>query len=315
MVRQVLLAAVVAGAVAGAALTALQSAAVSPLLLAAESYEAGVGDPAPAPHRHGGLTHSHAFGGRAHEHDGHALVLGSEEEKAAPAAGGAAEGGAERSSRPQAAADHGHGAAPPAQEPVSENSHEHEDGHHHGHGGAWASEDGIGRTFRTALSNVATAIGFALLLVAVFAWRGGTTTWRRGLLWGAAGFFVFFVNPAIGLRPAVPGAFEAGLLDRQLWWLLAVGCSAAGAGLLLLAPRAAAKVGGAALLAVPHLVGAPHPEGSGGLAPSSLADAFVVASAATNAAFWIVLGVVAAATFGRLSRASPPSRAPRLARS
>ena len=308
MVRQVLLAAVVAGAAAGAALTALQSAAVSPLLLAAESYEAGVGDPAPASHRHGGLTHSHAFGGGAHEHDGHALVLGNEEEAAAP---GAAEGRG-RSSAP-AAADHGHGAAPPAQEPVSENHHEHEDGHHHG--GAWASEDGIGRTFRTALSNVATAIGFALLLVAVFAWRGGATTWRRGLLWGAAGFFVFFVNPAIGLRPAVPGAFEAGLLDRQLWWLLAVGCSAAGAGLLLLAPRAAAKVGGAALLAAPHLVGAPHPEGSGGLAPSSLADAFVVASAATNAAFWIVLGVVAALTFGRLSRASPPSRASRLARS
>ena len=303
MIRRVLLAAVVAGAVAGAALTALQSAAVSPLLLAAESYEAGAGDPAPAPHRHDGLTHSHAFGGRAHEHDGHALVLGSEEEgaAAAPAASGAAEG------RPRSAADddRGHGAAG-----QSAPGHEHD----HRHGGAWASEDGVGRTFRTALSNVATAIGFALLLVAVFAWRGGETTWRRGLLWGAAGFFVFFVNPAIGLRPAVPGAFEAGLLDRQLWWLLAAGCSAAGAGLLLLAPRAAAKVAGAALLVAPHLVGAPHPEGSGGIAPSSLADAFVAAAAATNAAFWIVLGVVAGATFGRLSRASPPSRASRPSR-
>ena len=305
MIRRVLLAAVVAGAVAGAALTALQSAAVSPLLLAAESYEAGAGDPAPAPHRHDGLAHSHAFGGRAHEHDGHALVLGSEEEEGAaapPAAGGAAEG----RSRAAADDDHGHGGAG-----QSAAGHEHD----HRHGGAWASEDGVGRTFRTALSNVATAIGFALLLVAVFAWRGGETTWRRGLLWGAAGFFVFFVNPAIGLRPAVPGAFEAGLLDRQLWWLLAVGCSAAGAGLLLLAPRAAAKVGGAALLVAPHLVDAPHPEGSGGIAPSGLADAFVAAAAATNAAFWIVLGVVAGATFGRLSRASPPSRGPRLSRS
>lgn len=306
MIRRVLLAAVVAGAVAGAALTALQSAAVTPLLLAAESYEAGAGDPAPAPHRHDGLTHSHAFGGRAHEHDGHALVLGSEEEEGAaapPAASGAAEG----RSRAAANDDRGHGAA-------GQSAHEHDE-HDHRHGGAWASEDGVGRTLRTALSNVATAVGFALLLVAAFAWRGGATTWRRGLLWGAAGFFVFFVNPAIGLRPAVPGAFEAGLLDRQLWWLLAVGCSAAGAGLLLLAPRAAAKAGGAALLAAPHLVGAPHPEGSGGVAPSGLADAFVVAAAATNAAFWIVLGVVAAATFGRLSRASPPSRASRPSRS
>lgn len=292
MVRRVLLAAVVAGAAAGIALTALQSAAVSPLLLAAESYETGLGDPAPAPHRHGERTHSHAFGSRAHGHDGQALILGSEE--AAPAD---ANGAGDRS---RAAPGGGGGAAGSArQAPAHEPVHEH--GHGHRHGGAWTSEGGIGRTFRTAVSNVATAIGFALLLVALFAWRGGAT-WRQGLLWGAAGFFVFFVNPALGLRPGIPGAFAAGLLDRQLWWLLAVGCSAAGVGLLLLAPRAAAKAGGAGLLAVPHLAGAPHPEVSGGIAPEGLADSFVVAAAATNAVFWLVLGVVAAVTFGRLSR-------------
>lgn len=290
MVRRVLLAAVVAGTAAGVALTALQSAAVSPLLLAAESYEAGVGDPAPAPHRHGERTHSHAFGSRTHEHDGHALILGSGE--AAPAE---ASGAADRS-RPAPGGGGPAGSARQShtQEPV----HEHEHGHHHG---AWASAGGIGRTLLTAASNVATAIGFALLLVALFAWRGGAT-WRQGLLWGAAGFFVFFANPAIGLRPGVPGAAAAGLLDRQLWWLLAVGCSAAGAGLLLLAPRAAVKVGGAALLVVPHLVGAPRPEVPGGLAPDGLADSFAVAAAATNAAFWLVLGVVSAVAFGRLSR-------------
>lgn len=287
MVRRVLLAAVVAGTAAGVALTALQSAAVSPLLLAAESYEAGVGDPAPAPHRHGERTHSHAFGSHAHEHDGHALILGSGEAEAS--------GAADRS-RPAPGGDGPAGSARQShtQEPV----HEHGHGHHHG---AWASAGGIGRTLRTAASNVATAIGFALLLVALFAWRGGAT-WRQGLLWGAAGFFVFFANPAIGLHPEVPGAAAAGLLDRQLWWLLAVGCSAAGAGLLLLAPRAAVKVGGAALLVVPHLVGAPRPEVPGGLAPDGLADSFAVAAAATNAAFWLVLGVVSAVAFGRLSR-------------
>lgn len=287
MVRRVLLAAVVAGTAAGIALTALQSAAVSPLLLAAESYEAGVGDPAPAPHRHGERTHSHAFGSHAHEHDGHALILGSGEAEAS--------GAADRS-RPAPGGDGPAGSARQShtQEPV----HEHGHGHHHG---AWASAGGIGRTLRTAASNVATAIGFALLLVALFAWRGGAT-WRQGLLWGAAGFFVFFANPAIGLHPEVPGAAAAGLLDRQLWWLLAVGCSAAGAGLLLLAPRTAVKVGGAALLVVPHLVGAPRPEVSGGLAPDGLADSFAVAAAATNAAFWLVLGVVSAVAFGRLSR-------------
>ena len=276
MLQRVLLASVVAGAVAGIALTALQSVAIAPLLVAAETYESGAGDPGLLPHRHGDLTHSHARGDRAHEHDGHALV--SAGDRTAPAAGGDAQAGAG-----SARADgHGHG-------------------HGQDHGGAWAPHDGIERTFWTGVSNVATAIGFTLLIVAVFAWRGGAT-WRQGLLWGAAGFFVFFLNPAIGIRPELPGAFAAGLLDRQLWWLLTVACSAAGVGLLILAPKTLAKAGGAALLVVPHLAGAPHPEVDGGLAPGSLADSFVVASAATNAAFWLVLGVAASVAFTRFSR-------------
>lgn len=287
MIQRLLLASVVAGAAAGTALTALQSVAIAPLLFAAETYETGVGDPGLLPHRHGELTHSHARGNRAHEHDGHALVSASG--GTAPAAEGAEAGAGSRTAGREQGRDLGHAGATQA------------DGHVHDHGGAWAPYDGIERTFWTGVSNVATAIGFALLIVAIFAWRG-SATWRQGFLWGAAGFFVFFVNPAIGLRPEIPGAFAAGLLDRQLWWLLAVVCSAAGVGLLILAPKALAKVGGAALLVVPHLAGAPHPEVEGGLAPGSLADSFVVASAATNAAFWLVLGVVASVVFTRLSR-------------
>ena len=275
MFQRILLASIVAGVVAGIALTALQSGAVTPLVLAAETYETAGGDPALLPHRHRDTTHTHASGDLAHEHDGHALLLGDP--------GTAPDGNRAAADAAATGPDHGDSA------------------HRHGHGDAWAPGDGIERTFWTAVSNVAAAIGFALLLVAVFAWRGGATWWQ-GLLGGAAGFFVFFVNPAIGLHPEIPGAFAAALFDRQLWWLFAVGCSVAGVGLLLLAPRAAAKAGGAVLLVVPHLAGAPHPEVSGGLAPDGLADAFVVAAAATNAAFWLVLGVVAAVTFSRLSR-------------
>ena len=287
MLQRVLLASVVAGAVAGIALTALQSVAIAPLLVAAETYEAGAGDPGLLPHRHGDLTHSHARGDRAHEHDGHAFVSASG--GAAPAAEGAGAGAGSRTGGREQGQDPGRAGSAQA------------DGHGHDHGGAWTPHDGIERTFWTGVSNVATAVGFTLLIVAVFAWRGGAT-WRQGLLWGAAGFFVFFVNPAIGIRPELPGAFAAGLLDRQLWWLLTVACSAAGVGLLILAPKTLAKVGGAALLVVPHLAGAPHPEVEGGLAPGSLADSFVVASAATNAAFWLVLGVAASVAFTRFSR-------------
>ena len=280
MFQRIVLASIAAGVVAGIALTALQSGAVTPLVLAAETYETTGGDPALFPHRHGDYTHTHASGGLAHEHDGHALRLGDPE----PAADG------NRAAAAAAAASPGHG----------DSAHRHD----HGHGDAWAPGNGLARIVWTAVSNVATAIGFALLLVAVFAWRGGAT-WRQGLLWGAAGFVVFFANPAIGLRPEVPGAFAAGLLDRQLWWLLAVACSAAGVGLLLLARRVAAKAGGAVLLVVPHLAGAPHPlhsEISGGLAPQSLGNEFLMATAATNAVFWLVLGLAAAVAFSRLSR-------------
>ena len=181
---------------------------------------------------------------------------------------------------------------------LSADAHDHE-GHGHEHGAAWAPEDGIERSAWTVLSNVATAIGFALLLVALFAWRGATT-WRQGLLWGAAGFVVFFANPAIGLHPELPGDFAAGLLDRQLWWLFAVACSGAGVGLLLLAPKRTAKIGGALLLLVPHLAGVPHSEVTGGLAPRALGEQFFIASAATNAVFWLLLGLAASVAFGRL---------------
>ena len=235
MLHRILLAGIVAGVIAGVALTVLQWGALTPLIIEAESYE----------------------GARAGE--------------AMPEGGTAA-----------------HSAA----------AHDHE-GNGHDHGAAWTPEDGIERGAWTALSNVATAIGFALLLVALFAWRGATT-WRQGLLWGAAGFVVFFANPAIGLHPELPGDFAAGLLDRQLWWLFAVACSGAGVGLLLLAPKRTAKIGGALLLLVPHLAGAPHPEVAGGLAPHVLGEHFFVASAATNAVFWLLLGLAASVAFGRL---------------
>ena len=235
MFHRILLAGIVAGLVAGVALTALQWGAVTPLILEAETFGAGRG-----------------------------------------------------------------GDGVPAGAVGAESSGTHEQGSHD-HGEAWAPEGVIERTAWTAVSNVATAIGFALLLVALFAWRGGAT-WRQGLLWGAAGFVVFFANPAIGLHPELPGDFAANLPDRQLWWLFAVVCSAAGVGLLLIAPKSIAKFAGALLLAVPHLAGAPRTEVAGGLAPSALGEQFLVASVATNAVFWLLLGLSAAVAFGRFAR-------------
>ena len=283
MFHQVLRAGIAAGFIAGVVATALQSGLVTPLIEAAETYEAGAGDPGLAAHRHGGPAHTHAFGSSPHEHDGHAVILTNGGRAAAASDG---ERDPSRTATPSNAG-HGHG-------------HDAGGGDHH-HGEAWAPEDGIERIVWTAVSNVATAIGFALLLGAVFAWRGGTT-WRQGLVWGGAGFVVFFANPAIGLHPEIPGAFAAELPGRQLWWLFAVVCSGAGAGLLLLARKAAVKGAGAVLLAVPHLAGAPHPDVMGGLAPQALADQFVIATAITNGVFWLILGLAMAVAFSRFAQ-------------
>ena len=300
MFHQVLRAGVAAGLIAGIVATALQSGIVIPLIEAAETYEAGAGDPGVLAHRHGETTHTHALGSASHQHDGHAVVLtnggggqghgaalAGGERRPSPSRAGASDGGHEYTRGTTLSSD-GDG-----------QGHDRTAGHHHGE--AWAPGDGLERIAWTAVSNVATAIGFALLLGAVFAWRGGAT-WRQGLLWGAAGFVVFFANPAIGIPPEIPGAFAAELPNRQLWWTFAVVCSGIGVGLLLLAPKMAAKGAGAVLLAVPHLAGAPHPEVAGGLAPQALADRFVVATSVTNGVFWLILGLSVAVAFRRFVR-------------
>src|SRR6185436_9812666 len=62
--------------------------------------------------------------------------------------------------------------------------------HEHGDEG-WSPADGIERTLFSALANIVTGIGFALLLVAASELFGGIRNWRQGLFWGLAGFAVF----------------------------------------------------------------------------------------------------------------------------
>ena len=81
------------------------------------------------------------------------------------------------------------------------------------------------RNAYTAAANVLTAIGFALLLAAIFALRsantGNSVSWHQGLMWGLAGFAVFTIAPGLGLPPELPGVPAAPLLSRQIWWVLA----------------------------------------------------------------------------------------------
>lgn len=143
----------------------------------------------------------------------------------------------------------------------------------------------------TIAANVVLATGFALLLAAAMSLRG-MSGWRAGLLWGVAGYVVFFVAPSLGLPPELPGTLPAPLFDRQLWWVGAVASTAAGLWLAAFAQRPAWRVVGLALIALPHLIGAPRPVALGGTAPVELARQFVFATYLVNGLFWLTLGAL-----------------------
>jgi cobalt transporter subunit CbtA len=168
------------------------------------------------------------------------------------------------------------------------------------HEGDWAPQESWQRTLFTALANFLIAVGFALLLGAVFSLRPGIDG-LKGMVWGLAGYGVFFVLPSLGLPPELPGTLAAELGKRQAWWWLTVSCSVPGLALLILQPRWGWKIAGAGLLALPHLLGAPHPEVAGDSAPKALADAFIWATALVNSVFWIVLGGLTGLLFKRLA--------------
>ena len=187
------------------------------------------------------------------------------------------------------------------------------DGHDHEH---WGPEDGAERTAFTAASNVLTAIGYALVLLSVMlvtqSWSQNRPTrfaWSRALAWSLGGYAVFWLAPALGLPPEIPLQNAAELQDRQVWWVVCVVCTAAGLGGLAFAPAPWRWVA-PLVIAVPYLIGAPHPEGPMFLEQSpeaakaleALAADFVYATAFANAAFWLVLGSVVTWAGVRINR-------------
>lgn len=157
------------------------------------------------------------------------------------------------------------------------------------------------RHLRTLAANGLAGVGFGLLLAAGLALSPWPVSARSGLLWGAAGFAVFALAPALGLPPVLPGAHEAPLRARQLWWGATVAASALGLGLVAFQARPPLQALGVAAALLPHLVGPPRPDGPGATAlPEALAREFVAASLSATAAFWLVLGAVAGYVWSRL---------------
>jgi cobalt transporter subunit CbtA len=168
--------------------------------------------------------------------------------------------------------------------------HSHNAAHHHHDESAWQPDDGWQRVAFTGASNLVMAIGYALVLVALFHWRKPKSI-AAGIGWGIAGFAVFFGAPSLGLPPELPGAAAAELVSRQAWWIATALCTAAAIGLIAFRKdwlnRAIAPV----LLIAPHIYGAPQSASHESLAPEVLHHQFVIATSVANGVFWLVLGV------------------------
>ena len=172
----------------------------------------------------------------------------------------------------------------------------------HSHESEWEPEAGLQRNAFTVAANILTAIGFALLLTGVYAIRGRQVMWREGLLWGIAGFVVFTAAPGLGLPPELPGMPVAELTARQTWWITTAAATAGGLCLLVFRPAAWAAVLGLALIALPHLIGAPLAPESHSEVPATLSHRFIVIVTLTSLLFWALLGVATSLAFERISR-------------
>lgn len=161
-----------------------------------------------------------------------------------------------------------------------------------------AVEAGLPRAFGTVATTLVAYAGFGLALgagMALAARAGHGIGLRRGAAWGLAGFLAAHLAPAAGLPPELPGMAAADLAARQAWWALCVGATAMGLAALAFGRGAAWIALGAALILLPHALGAPQPPSYEGLPPPGLTAAFATRSLAVAALAWVALGALAGA--------------------
>ncbi|MFG6203194.1 CbtA family protein [Pseudomonas retamae] len=184
-------------------------------------------------------------------------------------------------------------------EPATE-VHEHAAGTAaHSHDGeAWEPENGWQRVVSTTGGNLVVAVGFALILAGLYTLRAPRSA-AQGLLWGLAGYATFVLAPTLGLPPELPGTAAADLASRQTWWIATAASTAVGLSLIAFSRHWLMKLLGVAILAVPHVIGAPQPLVHSMLAPEALETQFKIASQLTNVAFWLALGLISAWLFRR----------------
>ena len=154
----------------------------------------------------------------------------------------------------------------------------------------------------TAIATAGTAAGFALMLLALMLASGAQITPPTAALWGAAGFAATGLAPAFGLAPELPGSAEIDLHARQLWWLATAATTAFGLWGLWRWRTLGPGIGCLALIAIPHVAGAPVAHAYASAVPAELAARFAASSLGIQAILWTTLGALSGWFWLRLGR-------------
>lgn len=166
----------------------------------------------------------------------------------------------------------------------------------------WKPEDGFQRTAFTTLVTIATAIGFAALLLGGMIAAGDGIDNRTALAWAACGFLAFGLVPAAGLAPELPGSAAAELAHRQAWWIATALVTAGGLFVFLRLEAPWLRALAVLAMLAPHVIGAPHPAAPESKVPAEIAAHFTALSLAIQAALWLATGFAVGVLWPWMSR-------------
>jgi cobalt transporter subunit CbtA len=114
-----------------------------------------------------------------------------------------------------------------------------------------APEDGLVRAAYTTVGDVLVAVGFGMLLTAMYA-LSGKDGLLAGVVWGLVGFATFHLGPAVVVPPSIPALDLASLPLRQSAWLIAAISTGLGLAIFAFGPRGA-KFAGVLVLFLPAI--------------------------------------------------------------
>ena len=155
----------------------------------------------------------------------------------------------------------------------------------------WKPQDGFQRSAITGLVTIATAIGFAALLLGGMIASNTTINDRSALTWAVCAFLAFGLAPAAGLAPELPGSAAADLVQRQIWWVATALVTAGALFVFLRMDAPWLRVLAVLALLLPHIIGAPHPAAPESKVPAEIAAHFAALSLTVQAALWLLTGL------------------------